>query len=211
MRPQGRPPRLAVGNMAAAMEGHAKALLDDVMAYLATVKSGSQTWRLVLNHQMNRSKTMGGSIIPSIKACHTMMQNPGAAVGANWVCQMAVQSSLISNDGRACAFESVPSASQAEAMEDMCHRAIALLLLANAQLVLLQPKQWRCSTNEIVTAVMDKQRAYVESWTWPAEWSAVGDQMGDAGAPIQLPPQGRTASCDTPVANFIGAQDMRDR
>ena len=127
---------------------------------------------------------------------------------------MKAPNSLQQNDGKVLQVVSSLCNSEKAAIDNMCHKAIALLVLANARLVLFQPKQWAIATADVAQEVVRLKESAVgdlpASDFW-GPWDAVFVDFqirGDEGPRVEPTP--RRQSHFTPVADFIGAQELRD-
>ena len=196
------------------------ALFEDIMAYLETAKKSRMSWRLILNNHFNRQKSAGGPIIASIQSCLAVCwwAAGGNAANITYRATLRTPNSLQQQDGEILEVESSNQRSRNGAINDVCHRAMAWLLLANARLVLLQPKQWAVPTSDVCNEII----RHKESAVGDAQ-SAVGDEgqsldevlppgiaagiRGDEGPRVEPPPR-RQSHCDTVVA---GRQAARDR
>ena len=155
-----------------------------LILYLDAWKKDKQAWRSVLDNHFNRAESIGGPIIPSIQACHSVWPAFGGSV-EGWGAHLNIENSLAVGDGLQLSVFGYGNA-KSQAIQDMRQKTLALLLLTDASQVLLQPAQWRVSPNEIINATATFKRIYVEKWLDP---SAIGDmRMGDEQPRVQPPP-----------------------
>ena len=164
-----------------------------LILYLDAWKKDKQAWRSVLDNHFNRAESIGGPIIPSIQACHSVWPAFGGSV-EGWEAHLNIENSLAVGDGLQLSVFGYGNA-KSQAIQDMCQKTLALLLLTDASQVLFQPAQWRVSPNEIINATATFKRIYVEKWLGP---SAIGDmRMGDEQPRVQPPPSARARAASS--------------
>ena len=179
----------AAANEGAGFEVTIRALI----LYLDAWKKDKQAWRSVLDNHFNRAESIGGPIIPSIQACHSVWPAFGGSV-EGWEAHLNIENSLAVGDGLQLSVFGYGNA-KSQAIQDVCQKTLALLLLTDASQVLLQPAQWRVSSNEIINATATFKRIYVEKWLDP---SAIGDvRMGDEQPRVQPPPSARARAASS--------------
>ena len=163
-----------------------------LMLYLSAWKRESQCWRTVLNNHFNRAKSIGGPIIPSIASCTTV--EPAIGGGGGFEAELTIENSLAVGDGLQLVCKGEGN-SQKDAVGNMCHKALALLLLTDARNVLIQPAQWNIDGDAIVDAAVTYKRLFVEKWLGA---SAIGDvRMGDEQPRVQPPPSARARAASS--------------
>ena len=163
-----------------------------LMLYLSTWKRESQGWRTVLNNHFNRAKRIGGPIIPSIQACHSVW--PAIRGGGGFEAELTIENSLAVGDGLQLVCKGNGN-SQKDAVDNMCHKALAILLLTDASNVLIQPAQWNIDGDAIVDAAVTYKRLFFEKWL---DASAIGDmRMGDEQPRVQPPPSARARAASS--------------
>ena len=105
-------------------------------------------WHTTLNnHASTRPKECGDKTVPSVRRCKSYKQ-PGSA-SASWQCTLDLPNSYVKDDGiRLCVTSEGPSKETAD--ENACRLAFAHLLMDNPREVLLRPKHWRVSQQDLI-------------------------------------------------------------
>ena len=172
------------------------------MQYMEVAKKPHQSWRRVLNNHFNQRRELGGPIIPSIRDCHTM----APVLEGGFEATLNTQNSLSVGDGLELSVSAFGD-NEDDALNNVCHKALALLLLTDASKVLLQPKQWCIDGDDIVDVAVLLKYMYVQTWARPA----IGDcRMGDEQPRLQPPPS-RARPVDSNYEPPRGPEEQHQR
>ena len=102
------------------------------------------------NHASTRPRSHGGPLCESVTKCKTFERMPGSA--SVWRCILRLPNSFHPTDGLEVLTEGV-DADQSRASEQACVKAFAILLCLDPSQVLLRPKHWMISIDELVAEV----------------------------------------------------------
>ena len=137
-------------------------MTTSISDYLCNAKKEKVGWRQILHNNFIRSKKLGGDITPHLVECITYQCCSSVAGGTSgWLAVLNTESSHHVNDGRKLHVVSASFASQKEALADVCHRTMVLLLTQHAHSVLLHPDQWSVPTQVVVMEVVRLKEAAV--------------------------------------------------
>ena len=106
------------------------------------------SWHTTLNnHASTRPKEHGGPIVSSVTGCKTFTASGPA--NASWECVVDLPNSFSKDDGIRLRV-SCKAPEKQKASEDACRLAFAYLLLENPGQVLLRPRHWTVSKEDLL-------------------------------------------------------------
>ena len=111
------------------------------------------SWHLILNnHASKRPKIYGGSLAHAVTKCKKFEKIEACSTASFWRCILQLPNSFQPNDGRR--LEAIgEGCSKDDASEDACRKAMAKLLYEDPSNVVLRPKHWKLSPDELIASL----------------------------------------------------------
>jgi hypothetical protein len=131
--------------------------IEAVKAYIKEHKTGTVGWHITLNnHASKRPDAYGGPTVVAVTDCKTYEKVEPGSASSWWRCSLRLPNSFTPGDGFEL-FTTGAGSTRTDASNDACHTAMAILLLRDASKVVLRPKHWKVTPDELIAGLPGAQ------------------------------------------------------